>query len=191
MAERTPYEQIRDIRGTLIDHIEWLWTRSPVTPDTAEWVMQRLLGPVGAPAAKELTAAMWAAQRDPDDSPDRHIERAVDALLAVVGEAFRSEVHDLTDASLRRLGMAPETPLLAGDSPTTVQGEGVTGTSGGSNRVPVTPAGVTYVREAGWHVWSCGSCGEGGSGLAKSVAEAAYAAHSCPVTPAGGASWLD
>ncbi len=184
----SPYEQIRAIREALTDHIHYLWMDSPIPPDQTETVVRRLLAPLGRPAAPLYADRMYAATVAYGDL-DPEIESAVGALMAVMGHAFAREVRHLTDASLRRLGMAPETP--AGDSLTTAR-EGVTGTPGaGSNEVPVTPAGVTYVREAGWHVWSCGSCGEGGSGLAKSVAEAAYAAHSCTVTPAGGASWLD
>lgn len=183
----SPWDLIQSIRFTLIDHITHLWTASSLTSDEAEAVTRRLLAPLGRHEALKRAARMHVACRDRGDL-EPHIIQAVAALLGVMGRAFRGEAHHVVDATVRRLGL--ETPL-AGDSLTTAR-EGVTGTPGaGSNEVPVTPAGVTYVREAGWHVWSCGSCGEGGSGLAKSVAEAAYAAHSCPVTPAGGASWLD
>jgi hypothetical protein len=116
MADHTPYEQIQDLRYTLIDHITHVWLHTP--PDKAEQVTKRLLGPVGAPAAKELAGAMYEAVLDPDGSLDPAIEQAVAALLAVVGTAVRAEVHHVVDASLKRLGIAPSTP--ARDTPVRV-----------------------------------------------------------------------
>ncbi len=135
MAERTPYEQIRDIRGTLVDHLAYLWLESPLAPDLTEAVVRRLLAPLGGPDARMYADRMYAATVE-RGGLDPEIESAVSALMAVMGHAFAREVRHLTDASLRRLGL--ETPR-AGDSLTTAQREGVTGASGGSNRVPVTP----------------------------------------------------
>lgn len=137
----SPYEQIQAIRHTLADHITYLWMESPLSAAQAEEATRLLLRPVGAPEPLRLAAAMHDAHTEFGGEFDQHVEQAVDALMAVFGRAFRTEIHDLTDASLRRLGLS-ETPLLAGDSPTTASGEGVTGTPGaGSNEVPVTPAG--------------------------------------------------
>lgn len=142
----TPYEVVRDVRLTLIDHIDYLWRRSPLELAQAERATAHLLAPLGTPVAHKRAADMYAAHRDDEpEAFDRHMERAVSDLMHVIGDAVRAEVHGSVGSSLRRLGLLhvnplPQTPLT-GVSPTTA-GEEVTGPVGGSNAGPVTPPRV-------------------------------------------------